>query len=172
VDIISETDKVREYVKKYCVGVTLDIGCGLRKITPEAIGIDFSNQYNEEGHPLALDFGEGWEKFFETHLGIQYDCIYSSHLLEDYTNWIGVLLEWTSHIKVGGYLILYLPIEDVYKAFIGGIGYNTHHVNNWKNALHFLSMFPEDLITMYDIVDYSKGVIYDFSFYVVLRKNR
>ena len=163
----SETAKVRPYVLKYCLGRGVDIGCGIEKIKPEAIGVDFAVQYNIDDHPVtAADFTEGFEKFFEQRYKNEFDFIFSSHLLEDYSNFVEVLLFWSQYVNPHGYIVLVLPVEELYRK--KGENCNARHVNNFASSLHFFSLLPENAFTL---VDCSDSPIGEYSFYVVLKKN-
>jgi SAM-dependent methyltransferase len=163
---LAESHKIKPYVEKYLVGRGLDIGCGAKKIVPHAIGIDFENQYDLPEYPSDADFKMGWEQFFSEHLD-QYDYIFSAHLLEDYPNPFEILAQWMEFIKPNGLLILQLPIEDMYRKI--GSSCNCRHVNNWKGALDFYEQIPDDMKKRLEIIDYSFGVVVDYSFYIVMR---
>jgi predicted SAM-dependent methyltransferase len=110
----SETGKVRDIVKGFCIGNGLDLGCGGDKIVPTAIGVDLINPYTSVGNsPIELS-GDATNLYWFKDGVLDY--VYSSHLLEDFIDTISVLKEWTRVIKPNGYLILNLPDEQVYRS--------------------------------------------------------
>jgi ubiquinone/menaquinone biosynthesis C-methylase UbiE len=93
----------RADVLRYLKGSGLDLGAGMGKITPTALGIDWgSNGINWEGNATDLHW------FRDNVL----DYVFSSHMLEHVDNEDTVLREWIRVIKPGGYLVLYLPDDE------------------------------------------------------------
>jgi predicted SAM-dependent methyltransferase len=100
-----ETDNCRDRLAKYCEGQGLDIGCGVTKIKPEAIGIDLYHP-NADMKEDARDLGFYPEGHF--------DYVYSSHLLEELQNTEETLKGWLRIIKLGGKIVLYQADRDFY----------------------------------------------------------
>ncbi len=103
---VGETSKARarrkreKFFQKYCQGKGIDIGCGDDKLTWKCDGWDMQNgdaQYLQ-GVP---------DRF--------YDFVYSSHTLEHMVSPEIALSTWWRVIKVGGYLLLYIPHRDLYE---------------------------------------------------------
>jgi len=125
----SETSLCRERLKRYCAGYGLDIGYGGDPILPSAITIDVPKPYKTVGD-APLNLGGDARKLYwfrdETM-----DYVFSSHLLEDFPadETEHVLREWLRVLKVGGHLILYCPVEKVYRAHCkdNGQEYNLAH---------------------------------------------
>lgn len=166
----SEGSDIRDIALKYAEGTGLDIGCGREKIFPFATGIDFKTQGDLEGLPTTqADFHGGWEEYFETEVPNSLDYIFSSHLLEDFDNAYVILDHWVNAIKPGGHIILYLPIEEKFKAHCAKTGqpYNPDHKQNWLGYKDFLDNMNIDSITCVEGAD-GPGI---YSFYVVLRKD-
>ena len=100
-----ETSKAKLRRKKesffsYCEGMGLDIGYGGDLVTPNAQGFDM-----EHGDAMKLP-------------GISrntYDFVYSSHTLEHMPNPDIALLNWWNCVKLGGYLIIYVPERNLYE---------------------------------------------------------
>jgi predicted SAM-dependent methyltransferase len=101
----SETNKIRGEVLEYCKGNGVDIGSGGDKITDNVICIDkYSNTTaNYLCDARKLPFIDG-----------VMDYVFSSHLLEDFTNTREIIIEWIRILKTNGYLILYLPNQENY----------------------------------------------------------
>ena len=109
------------FAKKFCQGVGYDIGCNrLEWAFPGAQAIDL--QFADEWDAYNLPEGE-------------VDYVFSSHCLEHLTNWVDALDYWTSKLKRGGTLFLYLP------------HYSQEYWRPWNNRKHIHSFVPE---TIYD----------------------
>jgi ADP-heptose:LPS heptosyltransferase/predicted SAM-dependent methyltransferase len=121
-----ESAKVRFDLVPYMSGRVLDLGCGVRKVYPTAIGIDnrvdaklFGIQVKPD---IAVDTCERMP-FLADECA---DTVFSSHLLEHIVDYAAALKEWWRLVKPGGYLILYLPDEDEYPK-VGEPGANPDH---------------------------------------------
>ena len=117
-----EASKIRNRIKEWTFGKGLDVGCGLDKISPEAIGIDIAPL---PGVNYTLDARDLF--IFDDN---QFDYIFSAHVLEDLENPEDTLREWLRVLKPGGYLILYLPHKDYYPN-IGKEGANPAHKHDF-----------------------------------------
>ena len=105
------------FAKHFCKGHGIDIGCNRQEWAfPGAIGVD-------------LNFNDGNDAYNFEYEGLDY--IYSSHCLEHLPNWIGALDYWTSKIKPGGILSLYLP------------HYNQEYWRTWNNLKHLHNLSVE-----------------------------
>lgn len=170
---VTESQSALPYIKKFCVGFGVDVGCGKRKIVPMALGIDFEAGYDRPDIlPKDRDAEVicGWEKFFPLMRTESLDYIFSSALLEDYANPTAVLRIWCRALKPEGYLILYLPVESMYKA-VAGAGYNKHHKADWKSAEDFLDKLEPDFRAQFHVIETSAVIPESkYMFYVVLRK--
>jgi len=83
---------------RVCKGTGYDIGCANEEWKlPGATGIDL--EYDDPWHATNLPDGK-------------VDYIFSSHCLEHVDDWVGTLEYWTSKLKRGGHLFLYLPHYD------------------------------------------------------------
>lgn len=121
------------FAKKFCKGVGYDIGCNrLSWSLPDSI-------------PIDLNFNDGYDAYNLADGTVDY--IYSSHCLEHLTDWITALDYWTSKLKVGGVLFLYLP------------HYNQEYWRPWNNRKH-LHIFTSEIIKDYMI---SRGYINIFN---------
>tara|TARA_R100001377_G_scaffold61520_1_gene37484 strand:- start:774 stop:1280 length:507 start_codon:yes stop_codon:yes gene_type:complete len=88
------------FAKHFCKEKDLGVDVGFRKEEwkfPGAIGADIDdprNLYHAGLLPSELDY------------------IYSSHCLEHLEDWVGTLEYWSTRLKSGGILFLYLPHRD------------------------------------------------------------
>lgn len=117
----SETEKYRHLTAQYCFGCGVDIASQGAVVVPWAISFDlpedeflyYSNgqppkgPIHLRGHADRLPFDSG-----------SLDWVYSSHLLEDYLDWLPVLNEWQRCVKVGGNLIILVPDKVLWNAAI------------------------------------------------------
>jgi|TARA_R110001592_G_scaffold292525_1_gene562014 predicted SAM-dependent methyltransferase len=111
------------FAKHFCEGVGYDIGCNqLEWAFPGAIPVDIDLDNNNYE---AMTLGEE-----------QVDYIYSSHCLEHLNKWVDVLDYWTTCLKLGGTLFLYLP------------HYNQEYWRSWNNRKH-LNNLRSDVIVDY-----------------------
>lgn len=161
----AEVDKCRDRLAKFCVGDGLDIGCGgvntdnrfyqENKIVPTAIGVDIART-NLTGKAGSLYW------FTDECL----DYIFSSHLLEHLPEPPLALKEWFRVLKKGGYLVLYLPLEDCYPN-VGEPGANRDHKFNLnpKKVLDSLSILDASFQIIL-IEERRDGDEYSFDFVV------
>jgi ADP-heptose:LPS heptosyltransferase len=143
----------------HCIGVGLDIGCGIEKIKPAAIGVD--NQHGAAD--IVCDVSEGLTIFADN----SFDFVFSSHCLEDLPAPEVILRDWWSKIKVGGKLILYLPHKDFYPN-IGEEGCNPFHQNDFsaESLLKVMDEFASYKVIHNEI--HNEGD--EYSFDIVLEK--
>jgi SAM-dependent methyltransferase len=166
----SESEKVYPLIKQYLNGVIYDIGCGTHKITPEAIGLD--------GRSLdGVDIVKhGFDNYEQLQKGSA-DVVFSSHVLEHILDDFDAIDEWSNLIKVGGYLILYLPDGRYYNNYE-----NEEHIRDYDYE-SFMMFFErafcgksktfngEHNPTYFEIVESGLDVGEDkYSFYLVAKK--
>jgi SAM-dependent methyltransferase len=102
---------IMPYAKQVCKGQGYDIGCMRKEWSfPGSIPIDLS--FEDGFHAMNLPYKD-------------VDYIFSSHCLEHISNWVEVLNYWTSTLKSGGTLFLYLP------------DYSQTYWRPWYNRKHF-----------------------------------
>ena len=86
------------FAKYFCKGRGVDVGFHKEEWKfSGAIGADLNdktNEYHAHNLPQGLDY------------------IYSSHCLEHLEDWVHAIEYWSSVLKVGGFLFLYLPHRD------------------------------------------------------------
>ena len=109
------------YAKHFCSGKGVDVGCMKPEWSfPGSFLVDPSiNEYD------ALNFPYD-----------NLDYIFSSHCLEHLYDWVDVLDYWTSKLKSGGVLFLYLP------------DYSQEYWKPWNNRKH-LNIFNTQIIYDY-----------------------
>jgi predicted SAM-dependent methyltransferase len=123
----SETSKCRPRLEKFCRGCGLDLGPGGDPINAAAIRVDLADPYALVG-ALAPQLVGDASRLHWFHDGVL-DYVYSSHLLEDFTDTEAVLTEWLRVLKPGGHLILFCPDEQVFRGHCARTGqpYNKNH---------------------------------------------
>jgi len=131
----NEAAKVRFDIARYTRGRVLDLGCGPWKCYPHFISVDNYSEW--QGLKWRPDIcGDA------TDLGIfatnSIDAVFSSHLLEHIDDYVKALHEWWRVIKIGGYLILYLPHKSLYPN-IGQPGSNPDHRHDFE---------PKDIVSI------------------------
>ncbi len=123
----SETAKVRESLRRYCVGDGLDVGFGGDPILPTAITMDLPTPYAK--YQSAPQHLHGDARSLRWFADGSMDYLYSSHLLEDFEDPKAVLFEWLRVIRPGGRLVLFCPDEQTYRDYCASQGKppNKHH---------------------------------------------
>ena len=104
---------VRERAIPYLKGKGLDVGCGIEKILPDAIGIDSGADYGETREKER----HAWDDKRDAHDLSGYenmDYVFSSHCLEHLDDWEKALKEWCRVLRPGGTLFLYLPWAEAF----------------------------------------------------------
>jgi glycosyltransferase involved in cell wall biosynthesis/predicted SAM-dependent methyltransferase len=166
---MSETSNCRDRLIKYCQGYGLDIGYGGDPITPSAITVDLPIPYTNVGnHPLNLGGDARSLYWFNSNV---LDYVFSSHLLEDFEDTEGVLREWIRVLKVGGYLILFCPDEQIYREHCRKTGqdYNlAHKISNF--GLAYIKEILLDKFPNMEIV-HENPLVDVYSFELVAKKN-
>lgn len=144
---ISETAKYRALTTPHCSGVGCDIGSGGDPVVPWAIQFDLPpdvyGAYNGgtvprgpiqlHGYADRLPFADG-----------SLDFVYSSHLLEDFAEWLPILNEWVRVLKPFGKLIILLPDKERFAQAVGrGQPPNASHHHEGKAGE--LSTYADEL---------------------------
>jgi len=130
----SEAAKVASDVVEFFKGRCLDLGCGPRKIFPskDVIGVDNNKDAALFGIKANPDL-PGDVARLDMFADATVDTVFSSHTLEHVDDHVAVLKEWWRLLRVGGYLVLYLPHADWYPN-IGMPGSNPDHRHDFRNA--------------------------------------
>lgn len=116
----SETSKYRHLTTQFCVGQGVDIGSGGDPVVPNAIQVDlppdeFARYNDGQPYPSIHLTCPAWRLPF---LASSLDFVYSSHLLEDFEDWVPLLKEWDRVLKVGGHLVILVPDYTLWREAI------------------------------------------------------
>jgi len=128
---MSETAKYRLLTIPYCVGAGVDIASQGDAVVPWAMSFDLPEKEflkyssgNPPKGPIHLR-GHAHKLPFDS---ASLDFVYSSHLLEDFEDWLPVLAEWCRCVKVGGKLIILIPDKTLWnEAIANGQPPNNSH---------------------------------------------
>lgn len=159
----NEAAKIRWELVEYTNGTGLDLGCGQFKAFPHFIGVDNGHHWGMKGVDVPVKTCEKLDVFASQSM----DFVFSSHLLEHIVDTKLALKEWWRVLKVGGYLILYLPHKELYPN-CGTEGANPDHKHDFM---------PEDIEAVmkdlggWDLVrneTHSEGI--EYSFFQVYKK--
>ncbi|MEK9727487.1 MAG: class I SAM-dependent methyltransferase [Candidatus Margulisiibacteriota bacterium] len=165
----SETSKVRDRILPYikdCKFIT-DIGFGGDKIVPEAVGIDFENPYAYTGDDavnIACDVTKGIPVKDNT-----YDCVYSSHLVEDFEDTEQILTEFIRILKPNGILATVVPNEVEYKRYCKQHNhpYNKHHKIENMDA-SYLHHVLESMNIEFEVL-YKENLLIDYNSILIVK---
>lgn len=117
------------YATHFCKGIGYDIGCNRKEWAfPGSI-------------PIDITFNDEWDAYNLPNCLVDY--IYSSHCLEHLPDWIKALEYWTSKIKDGGILFLYLP------------DYSQEYWRPWNNRKHLHILTSEMIIDYMTYLGYT-----------------
>lgn len=147
------------FAAKVCKGKGVDIGYSKPEWKlPGAIGIDLDKFCTGTSDtPMS--------KYSATNfVGDNLDYIFSSHCLEHLDDWVGVLDYWTSKLKEGGVMFLYLPNADYQEYW--------QPMNNRKHVNWFSPYMLEEYYKQRGFVNIFVTEGYDLngSFYAVAQK--
>lgn len=126
------------FALKVCKGTGVDIGCGrLEWCLPGAFPID--PKLDKKWNAMRLPTWVSNSGYF--------DYIFSSHCLEHIPDWVKVLDYWTSVLRSGGILFLYLP------------HYDQEYWRPWNDRKH-LHIFTAEIIRDYMLANGYKNVFW------------
>jgi len=118
---MSETAKYRNLTTPYCKGAGVDIASQGDSVVPWAMSFDlpepeFSHYSsgNPPKGPIHLR-GHATQLPFDSE---SLDFVYSSHLLEDFLDWVPVIKEWCRCVKIGGNIIILIPDKELWNRAI------------------------------------------------------
>lgn len=165
----SETSKVRHWVLPYCKGKGCDVGFGGDKIVNENCdGIDFEQPYTNTGKS-KVDIGVDVINNEIPVADNTYDYVYSSHLIEDFTDTKDALRKFIRVLKSGGNLILAFPDQQVYEAYCKerNIPLNPYHVHPHMGYDFMMQCLSELPGITYEVL-FSKNCEIDYNVVIVL----
>lgn len=126
----SEAGKVIWDIVPYTRGLGFDIGCGSAKAFSHFIGLDNRTDTQMFGIQMEPDMTIPDASDLSIFASDKYDFAFSSHLLEHIKDFEKALTDWWRILKVGGYLVLYLPHKNFYPN-IGVTGANPDHKHDF-----------------------------------------
>ena len=164
-----ESRKIRYDIVPYTRGQGLDLGCGQEKAFPHFIGVDNMHHAHMFGMQMKPDVFLPTCEDLSMFASGSMDFVFSSHLLEHIHDYKKALREWWRVVKVGGYLVLYLPHKDLYPR-VGQPGANPDHKHDFDeqdiiNAMHEVAPPCFDLVE-----NQIRGDGHEYSFFQVYRK--
>jgi SAM-dependent methyltransferase len=83
----------------------------------------------------------------------QYDYIFSSHCLEHLPDWVGVLDYWSTRIRPGGVMFLYLP------------HYSQEYWRPWNNRKHVNILLPQFIRDYFEARGWEKIFVSEVDLY-------
>jgi ADP-heptose:LPS heptosyltransferase/predicted SAM-dependent methyltransferase len=129
-----EAAQVRHLVVPYTRGRVLDIGSGANRLFPHFVTWDNGTDYGNR-RVADIPFDRASITMFADK---SWDSVFSSHFLEHCPDAKQTLKEWWRILKVGGYLVLYLPHKDLYP----NVG------TEFANPDHKHDFLPADIIAI------------------------
>ncbi len=131
----NEASKVRVRISHLLKGKVLDIGCGQDKICETADGYDTAQGDAQNCDNLLRD---------------SYDTIFSSHCLEHLDNPVGAVHRWWDLLKTFGFMIIYVPDEDLYEQGVWPSTMNSDHRRSFTPSKS--RSWSEKSVNLLDIV--------------------
>jgi ADP-heptose:LPS heptosyltransferase/predicted SAM-dependent methyltransferase len=126
----NEAAKIMWEIVPYTRGTVLDLGCGPSKAFPHFVGVDSGIDEKLFGIKIRPDIlVDSCEDMCDFHTE-SCDAVFSSHLLEHIVDYRDALKQWWRLVKVGGYMVLYLPHRNYYP-HIGAPGSNPDHKHDF-----------------------------------------
>lgn len=123
----SESWKYLSETRKYLDGLLLDLGSGGWPVAPHAIQVELPPEQFAEytgGRTPAVPIQIHGTIFDLPFKDNTVDCVYASHLLEDFTkdDWYKLLTEWKRVIKPTGYIVILTPEHDKWQYCVQVLG--------------------------------------------------
>ena len=174
-----ESDKIAPFIVPYVQSVDggaiprwLDIGCGMRKVWPSAIGIDTGHHFGQQSAADMNMDGTDLSMFADQSM----DAVFSSHFLEHIKrdNVQYVLSEWLRVIRIGGHLVLYVPSANLYPR-MGEDGANRDHkwdieTGDVEAILHKIASENDGTWGLRLRENEERGEVNEYSFFIVVQK--
>ncbi|TAG32124.1 MAG: class I SAM-dependent methyltransferase [Sphingobacteriia bacterium] len=166
----SETAKVRSRVLSYCIGKGCDIGFGGDKISKvNCVGIDLPQPYTTTGKD-GVDIGCDVIREEIPVADNTFDYVYTSHLIEDFTDTKDALRKFIRILKENGTLILVFPDQIKYEFICknAGIILNPYHVHPNMGRDYMIDKLNELTNINYQIL-YQSNCEIDYNVILVLK---
>ena len=114
-----KTNLVRgdSFTKSFFNGSVLDIGPGTGLVCDWAQGFDLE---------------DGDANYISQYVNKLFDTVHSSHCLEHMYDPVNALHEWWKLVKIGGYLVLVVPHEDLYEQGFWPSIFNEDHKSTFR----------------------------------------
>jgi len=169
----SETSKVRHLVLGYCRGNGCDVGFGGDKIKKDqCIGIDYAQPYAHTGNDkvdIECDV-------INDEIPVPdntYDYVYTSHLIEDFTDTGSALKKFIRILKSGGNLILVFPDQQKYESYCIKTGQpvNQYHVHQDMSLQYMKNAMDIQEGIQYEIL-FADNCTIDYNVIMVLKVNK
>ena len=163
---VAESKKICWIAAPYLRGRGVDLGAGTFKVLPHAMSVD-NGHHEAFGMHINPDVRIEDAQDLSIFGSQSMDFVYSSHLLEHIENPQKALKEWWRILRVKGYLVLYLPHDELYPK-VGEPGANPDHKHNLNEKL--VEGWMQEL-GGWDLVECQKRAQDDeYSFFMVFRK--
>jgi len=169
----TESEKVFRRIMHLIEGkVVVDLGCGIKKVAPWAIGVDDASESRHFRDTITQSRVDPVSRELSAHYKPEtFDVVFSSHTLEHIRCPIlDTLKYWATFLKPNGRMILYLPDEGRYQ-------YDPKNPQA-KNPGHFHLLTPKMFLELTRSLDELAVEVFEedpqipdhYSFLVVLRK--
>lgn len=163
------------FAKKVCKGIGVDVGCNRLEWMYAGEMCNYSNIGDYDKWHSQVKSSKNESNSFPIDPRINefdslnfpknckdLDYIFSSHCLEHINNWVDTLDYWTSKLKKGGVMFLYLP------------DYTQIYWRPWNNRKH-VNIFTPEIIEDYLIdsgykITFKSGIDLNSSFIVISEK--
>jgi len=136
----NEAAKAYQRLSPLLVGKGLDIGCGNDPIISNCD---------------RWDWAQGDAQYLAGIEDDTYDWIFSSHLLEHVKNPGAAVARWWKTLRVGGYLILLVPDEDLYEQGVWPSRFNADHKHTF--TLSKYSSWSPASVSLVDLLNVLPG---------------
>lgn len=142
---MSEAARARDALEKYCVGIGIEFGAGGDPLSKNSITQDQENPYTKVGDVKQILRGDC--RYVPYVCDECLDHVAQNHVAEDfsYTELVSIITEWRRILKLGGFLIMNCPDQQVFKRHITltNQGDNLAHVEQSMS----LSTFKEFVLS-------------------------
>lgn len=167
----NEAAKISWEIVKWTRGRGLDIGAGMYRTFPHFITVDNNVDAVLFGHPMPRpDLWVADATELRMLADGQMDFVFSSHLLEhiEEEKLVKLIKEWWRVVKMGGYMILYVPDADEYPK-VGEPGANPDH--KWNVTYNGVMKLLHAAKVPFDLMDFQKrNEGQEYSLYFVFQK--